>query len=64
MAADSEAGYHAIEQGFGSDRLKLIYSLLDDLAATRIAKDTYGCQRSTDPGGMAVTAPLDGIRVI
>ena len=40
MAADSEAGYHAIEQSFGSDRLKLLYNLLDDLAATRIAKDT------------------------
>ncbi len=40
MAVDSEAGYRAIEQSFGSDRLGLLYNLLDDLAATRIVKDT------------------------
>jgi len=40
MAANSESGYRAIEESFGQDRLELLYNLLDDLAATRIAKDT------------------------
>ena len=40
MAANSESGYRAIEESFGQDRLELLYNLLDDLAATRIAQDT------------------------
>ena len=40
MAAESESGYRAIEDSFGQDRLEMLYNLLDDLAATPIAKDT------------------------
>lgn len=40
VAAESESGYRSIEERFGQDRLELLHNLLDDLAATRTAKDT------------------------